>query len=92
MKNECKSSPNERHDALDVRETQELERLRLLISPAEQTVLVSLLLALLASGEDCDICLLLGLLSIRRLLVLKAHIRTLTVTNVPRITLRGTCT
>ena len=83
-----KSSTNERHNALDVRETQELQRLLPLISPAEKSVLVCLLLALVASGEDGDIFLLLALLSIRRLSVLKACLRTLTVTNVPRITLR----
>ena len=46
-------APNERHNALDVRETQELERLSPLMSPAEQMVLVSLLLALRASGRAC---------------------------------------
>jgi len=87
-KTKRKSSQNDRLLALDVRETQELERLRPLIGPAEKSVRVCLLLALVASGEDGDICLLLALLSIRRLSVLKARLRTLTVTNVPRITLK----
>jgi len=84
-KTKRKSSQNDRLLALDVRETQELERLRPLIGPAEKSVRVCLLLALVASGEDGDICLLLALLSIRRLSVLKARLRTLTVTNVPSI-------
>ena len=54
-KTKRKSSQNDRHLALDVRETQELERLRPLISPAEKSVRVCFLLALIASGEDGDI-------------------------------------